>query len=360
MKLLASPASLKGVLEAVDAAAALVEGARRGGREAERCRSPTGEEGLRRCWRGARRRPGTRRSCRIRSDGRSRRGGSCFPTGQRWSRRRRRSGWRGSAPDELDPMRASSRGLGELVHAALEAGPDALLVCLGDTATVDGGAGFMEVLGGFPVPVRAACDVRNPLLGPRGAARAFGPQKGATPEQVEELEARLAARRSLRRVASLPGAGAAGGLGAALAALGAELVSGAELVLGLIGFRERARAAASSSPVRERSTRGRSRGRLPAPRCASVARRASVARSSAAGSWSSFRARSYTSSAAIPRVRARTWSPLAGCWRTRCRAPRAAVWRAPGAASTRCANCPRRADGTPRRSVRSTSGRCPQ
>jgi glycerate kinase len=148
-------------------------------------------------------------------------------------------------PDELDPMRASSRGLGELVHAALEAGPDELLVCLGDSATVDGGAGLMEVvLGGFPVPARAACDVRNPLLGPRGAARAFGPQKGATAEQVEELEARLAARRSLRPVAGLPGAGAAGGLGAALAALGAELVSGAELVLGLIGFREHARAAA--------------------------------------------------------------------------------------------------------------------
>jgi glycerate 2-kinase len=146
-------------------------------------------------------------------------------------------------PDELDPMHASSRGLGELIHAALDERPDELLVCLGDTATVDGGAGLMEVLGGFPVPARAACDVRNPLLGPRGAAYAFGPQKGASPEQVAELEARLAARKSLRPVADLPGAGAAGGLGAALAALGAELVSGAELVLGLVGFRDRARAA---------------------------------------------------------------------------------------------------------------------
>jgi glycerate 2-kinase len=79
--------------------------------------------------------------------------------------------------------------------------------------------------------------VRNPLLGPRGAARAFGPQKGATPELVEELERRLAAMEELRPYAELPGAGAAGGLGAALAALGAELVSGAELVLELIGFR---------------------------------------------------------------------------------------------------------------------------
>src|SRR5262249_34856706 len=84
-------------------------------------------------------------------------------------------------PDELDPIHASSRGLGELVHSALDARPDAILVCLGDTATVDGGAGLEEVLGGFPVPARALCDVRNPLLGPRGAARAFGPQKGASP-----------------------------------------------------------------------------------------------------------------------------------------------------------------------------------
>jgi glycerate kinase len=146
-------------------------------------------------------------------------------------------------PDELDPIHASSRGLGELIHAALDHDPDELLVCLGDTATVDGGSGLMEVLGGFPIPARAACDVRNPLLGPRGAAFAFGPQKGASPEQVAELEARLAARAGLRPFADLPGAGSAGGLGAALAALGAELVSGAELVLELVGLRERARAA---------------------------------------------------------------------------------------------------------------------
>ena len=81
------------------------------------------------------------------------------------------------------------------------------------------------------MPVAVACDVRSPLLGPRGAARAFGPQKGASPEEVDELERRLAARRDLASYALLPGAGAAGGLGAALAALGAELVPGAELVL---------------------------------------------------------------------------------------------------------------------------------
>ncbi len=84
-----------------------------------------------------------------------------------------------------------------------------------------------------------ACDVANPLLGPRGAARAFGPQKGASPEQVEELERRLTADSELAPFADVPGAGAAGGLGAALAFLGATLVPGAKLVAGAIGLRER-------------------------------------------------------------------------------------------------------------------------
>ncbi len=143
------------------------------------------------------------------------------------------------APHERDPLSSSSRGLGELIHAALLAEPDELLICLGGTATVDGGAGLLEVLGGFPVPARVACDVRSPLLGPRGAARAFGPQKGATPAMVDELERRLAAMSALAPYATLPGAGAAGGLGAALAALGGELVAGAELVLDAVRFRER-------------------------------------------------------------------------------------------------------------------------
>lgn len=143
-----------------------------------------------------------------------------------------------------DAMRASSRGLGELLLSAADStGP--ILVCLGDTATVDGGAGLREVVGDKlrGRDLQAACDVRNPLLGERGAARAFGPQKGASPEQVDELEQRLAAIDELRPYAELRGAGAAGGLGAALASLGAELVSGAELVLELVGFRAEARSA---------------------------------------------------------------------------------------------------------------------
>ena len=146
-------------------------------------------------------------------------------------------------PDERDPLRASSRGLGELIRVVLGERLASLLVCLGGSATVDGGAGLREVLESLSVETTVACDVRNPLLGERGAARVFGPQKGATPEAVEVLEARLAEMEELAGVADLPGAGAAGGLGAALAALGAELVPGAELVLELVGFSDRVRGA---------------------------------------------------------------------------------------------------------------------
>jgi glycerate kinase len=147
------------------------------------------------------------------------------------------------AGSDLDPLRATSHGLGELLLAALEAQPRSLLVGVGGTATVDGGVGMREVAGERlrAVPVRVACDVRNPLLGERGAARVFGPQKGASPEAVEALESRLASLAELAPVRDLPGAGAGGGLGAAFAALGAELCQGAELVLDTIGFDERAR-----------------------------------------------------------------------------------------------------------------------
>jgi glycerate kinase len=148
--------------------------------------------------------------------------------------------------DELDPLRATSRGLGELLLAVATAKPRALLACVGGTATVDGGAGMRAVVGGWlkGLPIRVACDVRNPLLGERGAARVFGPQKGADAQMVEELEDRLASMSELASYCELPGAGAGGGLGAAFASLGGELLAGAELVLDLIGFDERARGAA--------------------------------------------------------------------------------------------------------------------
>ena len=147
------------------------------------------------------------------------------------------------APSERNPLRASSRGLGELLLAILAARPTSLLVGVGGTATVDGGIGMRAVVGSWlrDLPIRVACDVRNPLLGERGAARVFGPQKGAGAAMVEELEARLAALPELAPYADLPGAGAGGGLGAAFAALGGELCDGAALVLDAIGFDELAR-----------------------------------------------------------------------------------------------------------------------
>ena len=150
------------------------------------------------------------------------------------------------APEERDPLRATSLGLGELIVAALDREPVSLIVCLGGTATVDGGAGLRPALGDRlrGIPVLAACDVRNPLLGERGAARVFGPQKGADAAAVAELERRLAAIAELRAYRDVRGAGAGGGLGAAFAALGATLVEGAELVLDLIGFDDSARTAA--------------------------------------------------------------------------------------------------------------------
>ena len=134
-------------------------------------------------------------------------------------------------PSRLDPFAASSRGLGELIRAV--GACRSLLVCLGGTANVDGGAGLLELVDVLPAPTRVACDVDVPL---GDAARVFASQKGATPADALALEVRLLSMGKLREFADVPGAGAAGGLGAALASLGAELVPGAALVLDTIGF----------------------------------------------------------------------------------------------------------------------------
>jgi glycerate 2-kinase len=130
-------------------------------------------------------------------------------------------------PERLDVRAASSRGLGELITQVADA--RALVVGLGGTANMDAGVGILEVLDGLPLPTRVACDVQTKLA---DAPRLFGPQKGATPDDVAELERAFAGHPH----GTTPGSGAAGGLGAALLSLGAELVPGAELVLDLIGF----------------------------------------------------------------------------------------------------------------------------
>lgn len=132
-------------------------------------------------------------------------------------------------PERLDVRAASSRGLGELIRDACSSEPRRLVVGLGGTANMDAGAGLLEVLEELPVPTRVACDVRTKLA---DAPRLYGPQKGATPEDVRELAERFAGHP----FGDLPGSGSAGGLGAALASLGAELVPGAELVLELTRF----------------------------------------------------------------------------------------------------------------------------
>jgi glycerate 2-kinase len=176
-----------------------------------------------------------------------------------------------------DPLGASTYGVGELVAAALDDGVGRLVLGIGDSASTDGGTGLATALGvrflddrGCPlapgggalgglhrvdvsgldprlraVEVVVATDVDNPLTGLEGAARVYGPQKGATAQDVEVLEmglARLAAvvRRNLGTdVEHVAGAGAAGGVGAgALAFLGARLTPGIDLLLDLVGFDE--------------------------------------------------------------------------------------------------------------------------
>jgi glycerate kinase len=227
LRTLASPASLKGVLSASDAAAALVAGLRTWS-EAQALPVADGGDGtldvLHRAlggeWRGAQ---------VVDAFG--------SPRDARWLELGDGTAVVEAAeaipldPSRLDPFSATSRGLGELIVAARR--PRRLLVCLGGTATVDAGAGLREVVRELPAPTRVACDVDAPLV---DAARVFAAQKGATAEQALALERRLLQVDEVRAVADRPGAGAAGGLGAALAAMGAELVPGAALVLDLVGF----------------------------------------------------------------------------------------------------------------------------
>jgi glycerate kinase len=133
-------------------------------------------------------------------------------------------------PQRLDVVAASSRGLGELL-AGLNA--PRLLIGLGGTATMDGGAGLLEVIRELPAPTTVLCDVSTTYY---DAPSTFGPQKGATQAEVAELERRFRSNARLAPFASLPGSGAAGGLGAALAALGAELVPGSSAILDLLAF----------------------------------------------------------------------------------------------------------------------------
>ena len=221
---LACPASLKGVLSARDAAAALAQGLRRWS-DVDELPVADGGEGtldvlqpvLAAQWREAEVHDAFGRPQRARW--------LQLPTGEAAIEAAEAIPF---DPQRLDPIAASSRGLGELILALGR--PTHLHVGLGGTANVDAGAGLLEVVDRLPAPTSVACDVDVPLI---DAVRVFAAQKGATAAQLPELEERLT---PLAEYAELPGAGAAGGLGAALASLGAELVPGAQLVLDLLGF----------------------------------------------------------------------------------------------------------------------------
>jgi glycerate kinase len=177
--------------------------------------------------------------------------------------------------EQMNPLNTTTYGTGQLIKAAVEYGAHKILLAVGGSATVDGGLGAATALGwkfldnegnpvplggggieklarivapdpapligrkdGRPVSVEVLCDVDNPLCGEHGAAKVYAPQKGATPQMVEQLERGLAhlaevVRKQLgREIANLPGAGAAGGLAAgAVAFMDAEIVSGIETVM---------------------------------------------------------------------------------------------------------------------------------
>lgn len=174
------------------------------------------------------------------------------------------------APELRNPMKTTSYGTGELIKAALDHGVEQIIIGIGGSATNDAGLGMAQALGvkmldaqgddlGFGgeelaklaridtsaidprlanITLQVACDVNNPLCGKQGATQIFGPQKGATPEMVAQLDANLAHYAQIIKtqlaidVKDIPGAGAAGGLGAALIGLlGASLRPGIEIVM---------------------------------------------------------------------------------------------------------------------------------
>ena len=145
---------------------------------------------------------------------------------------------------ERNPMVATTRGVGQLLLAAREQGVSRVVVGLGGTGTNDGGRGLWGVLGGrYELDLVAATDVDNPLLGPNGASAVFGPQKGADRAMVLDLDDAMRAwadevekTLGLAGLRDRPGAGAAGGLGFALFALGATRASGLELVADAVGL----------------------------------------------------------------------------------------------------------------------------
>ena len=201
-------------------------------------------------------------------------------------------------PAERDPRRTDTFGLGTLLRSVAASSPRRIVIGLGGSATVDGGLGMLRALGvrfydeagqlietgggealmrvrrcdvsgAIALPLlTAACDVTNPLCGETGAAPVFGPQKGASPELVRALDAALARYGALLadafgRPLSAPGDGAAGGLGFALRMLGADTVSGADLLFAWSDFDRRVPGSALLITGEGRSDAQTAAGKLP-------------------------------------------------------------------------------------------------
>ncbi|MBM3945126.1 MAG: glycerate kinase, partial [SAR202 cluster bacterium] len=278
MKVVIAPQEFKGSISALDAARAMEAGVKRVVPDAETVLAPVADGG-----------DGTLRTLVETSGGQVRTAAVTGPLGEQveaqWGamgdgktaviEMARTSGLVLVPHEKRDALRATTYGLGEAIKTALDAGFRRFIVGIGGSATNDGGAGMAQALGvrlvdgeGRDLPfggaalarldrivmdgldARAgdseflvACDVSNPLTGPEGASAVYGPQKGATPAMVKQLDAALAhfaavVRRDIGRdVEKMPGAGAAGGLGGGLVAfLGATLRPGVDIVLETVGL----------------------------------------------------------------------------------------------------------------------------
>jgi glycerate kinase len=229
MRLLAAPDKFRGTLTAREAAAAIAAGAARAGWDAAQLPLADGGEGTLDVLGGGNR-------CTIVT------GPLGEPVEAAWRLEENGTALVEAAracglllaggAEANDPLAATSRGVGELVAAAVAEGARRIVVTVGGVASTDGGAGAVEALPASLPPLEVACDVDARFL---DAADVFAPQKGATPEQVEILRERLAQLD----VPDLPGAGAGGGLAGGLAAAGARLLAGFDFVAGRLGFDER-------------------------------------------------------------------------------------------------------------------------
>ena len=248
MRVLIAPDSFKGSLTSVQVARALADGWARARPDDEIALCPLADGG-----------EGTLEAIAAAGGWRWRETGVADPLGRpiraRWLASANGAGMRAAiemaeasglsrlAPTERDVIGATSIGTGELLRAAVDEGATSIVLGIGGSATTDGGAGLLRGLGATAdrdmatadlaglddrlsgVDLAVACDVTNPLLGPTGTAAVYGPQKGATPDVVADLDRRLTGyadaleAASGRRVRDVPGAGAAGGVGFALLAI---------------------------------------------------------------------------------------------------------------------------------------------